>query len=84
VQPGYEDEDEDDRIPLNPGDDEAGWDDEPDLGPDERDLDLMDGTWEQKYYAGRRKSPDWGAITIGLGLLVLISLLLPMILVVLR
>ena len=80
---GEEDEDEEDRIPLSPGSPDD-YDDGPDLGPDERDLDLMDGSWEQEYYAGRGKSRDWRAITVGVGLVILISLLLPMILVVIR
>lgn len=83
MQPEEDDEDDEDRIPLFSG---AGDDygDEPGLGPDERDRDLMDGSWEQQYYSGRQRTRDWGAITVGLGLLVLISLLVPMILVVVR
>jgi hypothetical protein len=57
------------------------FDDGPDLGPDERDLDLMDGTWEQEYYSGRAQTRDWNAITAGVALLVLIALVLPMLLV---
>lgn len=58
------------------------FDDGPDLGPDERDRDLMDGTWEQEHYGGRRKSRDWNAIGLGIALLVIIAMLLPMVLVV--
>lgn len=62
-----------DRIPL--GGDDA--DDGPDLGPDERDADLMDGTWEHNYYAGRIKQRNWGAIMMGLSLLLLLAILVP-------
>lgn len=58
---------------------EAG--DEKDLGPDERDRDLMDGSWEQEYYAGRMKTRDWNAITAGVAVLVLAAILVPMVLV---
>jgi hypothetical protein len=53
-------------------------------GPDERDMDLMDGTWEQKYYSGRVKTRNWNAIGIGLALLVVAGLVVPMILVVIN
>ena len=53
-------------------------------GPDERDLDLMDGSWEEDYYSGNRRSLDWNAISVGLGILVLIGLVLPGLLVILR
>lgn len=59
-------------------DDEA---DGPDLGPDERDMDLLDGTWEQDYYAGRRRGPDWQTISVGVGLLVLMAMTIPMLVV---
>lgn len=75
-------EDEDDG-PIFLGDAEDNYD-EPDLGPDERDMDLMDGSWEQRYYAGRVRSRDWSSIMLGLGLLVLLGLLLPAILVFFR
>ena len=55
--------------------------DDENLGPDERDRDLMDGSWEADYYSGRQKTRDWNAITIGVGLIVLIALVLPMFLV---
>ena len=45
-------------------------DDEPDLGPDERDLDLMDGSWEREYYSGRMKTRNWNAIGAGIGILI--------------
>ncbi|MGE5595386.1 MAG: hypothetical protein ACM3S1_05055 [Hyphomicrobiales bacterium] len=68
--------DDDDVIALG-----GGYGDEPDLGPDERDMDLMDGSWEQQYYAGQQKRRDWHAIQVGLGLLVLIALLIPALMV---
>jgi len=68
-----------DRIPLGLEDDE---DFAP--GPDERDMDLMDGSWEQRYYAGQHRSRDWNSIGIGVALLVIIGLVLPGILVILR
>lgn len=55
--------------------------DELDLGPDERDLDLMDGSWEQAYYSGRMKSRNWNAIVAGVAILVVASLVVPMLLV---
>jgi hypothetical protein len=58
--------------------------DGPDLGPDERDMDLLDGSWEREYYAGRRRGRDWQTIGIGVGLLVLLAMILPAVLVFLR
>lgn len=56
--------------------------DEPrNLGPDERDMDLLDGSWEQRYYAGQTRTRDWQAITAAVGVLVLIGLILPLLLV---
>ena len=52
-----------------------------DLGPDERDRDLLDGSWESDYYAGRTRSIDWQTVGIGVGILVLIALILPAVLV---
>ena len=66
-------------------DDEAedDWDDEESApGPDERDMDLMDGSWEQDYYSGRQRSVDWNAILVGMGLLALAGMLIPVMLVV--
>ena len=55
------------------------------LGPDERDRDLLDGTWEEEYYASeRRPSRDWGTIGVGIALLFLMGLILPTILFALR
>jgi hypothetical protein len=59
-------------------------DDGPNLGPDERDWDLMDGSWEREYYSGRMKSRDWNAISIGVGLIILLALVVPMFLVFVR
>ena len=53
-------------------------------GPDERDLDLMDGSWEQKYYSGKNRSIDWNAVNIGLGIAVLVGLVLPGLLIFFR
>lgn len=75
-EPGEEFEDDPDTISL------AIEDDEPDLGPDERDADLMDGRWEAEYYAPNRRTRDWNAIVAGVALLVVIAMLLPMLLVV--
>lgn len=55
--------------------------DEPTLGPDERDRDLIDGSWEKRYYQGRVRQRDWNSVTLGVVLLVLIALILPMFLV---
>jgi hypothetical protein len=61
------------------------WDDEEDApGPDERDMDLLDGSWEQKYYSGRQRSVDWNSILVGMGLLALAGMLIPVFLVVFR
>lgn len=59
-------------------------DDDKDLGPDERDLDLMDGSWEERYYRGLERRRDWRAIYLGISLLVLLAFLIPLILVVFR
>ncbi len=61
-----------------------GDDDELDLGPDERDLDLMDGTWEQQYYSGQLRQRDWQTILLGLALLALLAMILPLVMVFLR
>ena len=51
------------------------------LGPDERDADLLDGTWEQRYYSGRSRPRDWSAVQLGVALLIVMAFLLPMLLV---
>ena len=58
--------------------------DEPDLGPDERDSDLLDGSWEMRYYAGRVTQRDWTNVYIGIGILIVVSLVLPAVLVLTR
>ncbi len=63
-------------------DDDGGDDFAP--GPDERDRDLLDGSWEQRYYAGRARRRDWSAVGVGVTLLVLLALVLPILLVALR
>ncbi len=47
-------------------------------------MDLLDGSWEERHYAGQARQRDWQNIGIGIGLLVLIALILPAILVFLR
>lgn len=79
--------DADDTIPLgrSPAPDPAdAWDDGPDLGPDDRDMDLMDGSWEERYYQGRIRTRDWQSVGVGLSLLVLLGLLIPAIMVFFR
>lgn len=61
-------------------DDEPG----PDLGPDERDMDLIDGTWEERYYTGRVHQRDWSNVFLAIGLLVVLSLVLPAFMVLTR
>jgi hypothetical protein len=75
-----------DRISLgeDTGEDNDGYGDGPDLGPDERDADLLDGTWEQNYYAGRVRRRDWSSVAAGLGLLVLLAMVVPLVLVLFR
>lgn len=58
--------------------------DGPNLGPDERDLDLLDGSWERRHYGGQVKHRDWTTIGIGLGLMALAGMVVPMLLVFLR
>ncbi len=48
-----------------------------DLGPDGRDRDLMDGSWEQRYYNGQLRHRDWHGVYVGLTLLVLLGLVIP-------
>ncbi len=61
-------------------DDDTG----PDLGPDERDRDLLNGSWEQEYYSGRQKVRDWNAVMVGVALLVVAAMVIPMLLAILR
>ena len=76
----YVDDEDDEPISLGGGGAWGG----PNPGPDERDRDLMDGSWERRYYQGRTRKRDWTAIMTGLGLLVLLGMLLPAILVLFR
>lgn len=86
VGTGYADDEEfdedDEPIPLGTRDDDD-WDG-PNLGPDENDRDLLDGSWEERYYQGRNRSRDWNGIMTGLGLLVLLGMLLPALVVLFR
>jgi hypothetical protein len=73
------DAEDDDRISLGLEDHELLA-----PGPDERDMDLMDGSWEQRYYSGQHRGRDWNSIGIGVALLLIIGMVLPGILVILR
>jgi hypothetical protein len=76
----FDDEDEFDDL-----DDEEEFEDEgPDLGPDERDADLLDGTWELRYYTQQERPRDWRSIYVGIAILVSVALLLPALLAVFR
>jgi hypothetical protein len=68
-------DDDDDTIAL--GVDQEGFDDDADLGPDERDMDLMDGSWEAGYYGGQHRTRDWHAVYVGLALLALLGITIP-------
>ncbi|MCK9520434.1 MAG: hypothetical protein M0R74_15635 [Dehalococcoidia bacterium] len=76
--------DDEDVIRLGADDDGQFDDDEPDLGPDERDADLLDGSWEQRYYAGQQRRFDWNTIFVGLALLALLGMIIPALLTVLN
>ncbi|MGK2964431.1 MAG: hypothetical protein ACSLFM_02365, partial [Tepidiformaceae bacterium] len=65
-----EDEDDWQEPPV-----EEDWE-APDLGPDERDRDLLDGSWEMKYYSGQVNRRDWSNVYLGIGILVVLSILL--------
>lgn len=54
-------------------------DDERYLGPDERDADLLDGSWEAERHATGHRARDWRAIGAAVSLLVLMGLLVPLI-----
>ncbi len=79
-----ETDEEEDTIVLGAELEPEPFDDGPDLGPDERDRDLMDGSWEARYYAGREHQRDWSTLQLGLGLLVVLGLVIPGLLVFLR
>ena len=55
--------------------------DEENLGPDERDRDLLDGSWEREYYSGQRKTRDWNTIGAGIALVVVAAMVIPLVLV---
>jgi hypothetical protein len=78
-------EQDEDRIPLGLDDEEFVEDDYEDEefapGPDERDRDLIDGTWEERYYSGQHRQRNWGAIGLAMGIILVIALVLPGILV---
>ena len=76
-------DDDEDVIALGP-DDEDDWYEDDAPGPDDRDLDLLDGTWEEKYYAGRAGGRDWNTIALAIALLLVIALVLPGVLVVIN
>lgn len=46
------------------------------LGPDERDMDLLDGTYEARYYSGHRQR-DWSLVQVGVGLILLVAIIGP-------
>lgn len=80
--------DDEDVFPLglDDADEDEEWDDDEVYapGPDARDRDLMDGTWEERYYTGRERHFDWNSVIIALGLIALIALVVPGLLVVFR
>lgn len=70
-------------MPIRIADDEEPYQDDyknDAPGPDERDRDLMDGSWEQEYYSGRIKTRNWNAIGIAIAILVVAGLIVPMVL----
>jgi len=70
----FGDDDEDvDEIELGDGDDG------PDLGPDERDADLMDGSWERRYYTQPTARRDWQSVYVGIALIIVMAMLVPLI-----
>lgn len=50
-------------------------------GPDERDRDLLDGTWERKHYGGKARSFNWEAIYPWLAAILILSMVIPVVLV---
>ena len=67
-----------------PGDEEEVYADEIDLGPDDRDADLMDGRWEDRYYSGQVGKRDWNSIYLAVGLVIVMAMVLPLILAAIR
>lgn len=78
--------DDEDTINLGLDDeDEEYWDEEEDApGPDERDIDLLDGRWEERYYSGQERVRDWGTIGLAVAIVAALSLILPGLLVFFR
>lgn len=74
LDPDPDDDDEADDGPILLG--RTPRRDDLDLGPDERDSDLLDGSWEADYYSGRHRSRNWNAIMLGLAILVVLGLLI--------
>ena len=68
----YDDEDDDGPIVLG----RVPRDETQDLGPDEHDMDLLDGSWEEEYYSGRHRTRNWNAIMLALALLIVLGLLI--------
>ena len=58
--------------------------DDVDLGPDDRDADLMDGRWEDRYYSGQVRQRDWKNIYLAVGLLIVMALVVPLVTAALR
>lgn len=73
----YEDEDSDEA-------EDETYEDEVDLGPDDRDADLMDGRWEDRYYSGQVRKRDWNSIYLAVGLVIVMAMVLPVVLAALR
>jgi len=47
-------------------------------------MDLMDGTWEERYYAGSAGRRDWSGVYAAIALLFVLALVVPLILAVTR
>jgi len=78
---------DEDRVPLGLDEDEIveeHLDDEVfAYGPDERDRDLIDGSWEERYYSREHRERNWGAIGLAVAIILVLAMVLPGILVVL-
>ena len=73
--------DDDDVVTLDPDDDDEFEEEDFAPGPDERDMDLLDGSWEDRYYSGQTSRIDWGTVALAIALIAAISLVLPGLLV---
>ncbi len=88
MQPRQYEQDDEDVIPLGLDEDDEAFDEEWDEdggfapGPDERDRDLMDGTWERRQESGKG-GRDWNTIGLAIGIIAVIAMVLPGILVLL-